>query len=61
VEGTRGARPGDIPEYANVQIEVIVQPEIAAALLERLAGELFPRFGMIAFESEVRVLRPAKF
>ena len=60
-DGSRGKRPADIPEFANIQIEVIVQPEVAKALMARLGKEFFPRYGMIAFESEVNVLRPDKF
>lgn len=60
-DGSRGKRPADIPEYANIQIEVILPPLVADSLLERLGKELFPIYGMVAFESEVRVLRPDKF
>lgn len=60
-DGSRGKRPADIPEYANIQIEVILPPSVADSLLERLGTELFPIYGMVAFESEVRVLRPDKF
>jgi nitrogen regulatory protein PII len=60
-DGSRGKRPADIPEFANIQIEVLVQPAVANILLERLEKEYFPRYGMIAFESDVRVLRPKKF
>ena len=35
--------------------------EVAQTLLTRLEKEFFPRYGMIAFESDVRVLRPNKF
>jgi nitrogen regulatory protein PII len=63
VEGTgaKGGRPADIPEFANIQIEVVVRPEVAATLLERLARDFFPRYGMIAYESDVRVWRDKKF
>ncbi len=60
-DGSRGKRPADIPEFANIQVEVIVQTEVAGKLLQKLGQDLFPRYGMIAFESEVRVLRPEKF
>jgi nitrogen regulatory protein P-II 2 len=60
-DGAHGKRPADIPEFANVQIEVIVPPEVANALIERLGCEFFPRYAMIAFESDIRVLRPGKF
>lgn len=60
-DGARGLRTADIPEFANIQVEVILQPETAGVLLERLGREYFPRYGMVAFESDVRVLRPGKF
>jgi len=60
-DGSRGKRPADIHDFANIQIEVVVQPEVALVLLERLEKEFFSRYAMIAFESEVRVLRQGKF
>jgi nitrogen regulatory protein P-II 2 len=60
-DGSQGHRPADIPEFANIQVEVIVQPPVAEKLLETLARDFFPRYAMIAFESDVRVLRPGKF
>lgn len=59
--GHRGARPGDIAEFANIQVEVILQPEAAARLLDRLARDFFPLYAMVAHESDIRVLRPGKF
>jgi len=59
--GAGGERSGEIKEFANVQIEVVLQPAAAQALLERLEHELFPCYGMIAFEADVRVIRSAKF
>lgn len=60
-EGAGGSRPGDIREYANIQIEAVVTPEVSDRLLEKLARDYFPRFGMIAFDSDVRVVRGGKF
>ena len=60
-DGSQGKRPADIPEFSNIQIEVIVPPEVSTLLLERLGREFFPRYAMIAFESDVRVLRQGKF
>ena len=60
-DGSQGKRPADIPEFSNIQIEVIVKPEVANVLLECLGREFFPRYAMIAFESDVRVLRQEKF
>lgn len=59
--GSQGRRAGDIPEFANIQVEVILQPSSADQLLGRLASELFPSFAMVAYETDVRVLRPCKF
>ena len=59
--GAGGERAGEMKEFANVQIEVVLTPEAAGALLARIAAELFPRYGMIAFEADVRVLRAGKF
>ncbi len=59
--GNQGERTADIMEAGNVQIEVIVKPAVAEAALERLQREVFPSYAMIAYESEVRVLRPEKF
>lgn len=60
-DGSRGKRPADIPEFTNIQIEVVAPPPVAAALLDRLGAEYFARYAMIAYESDVRVLRPKKF
>lgn len=59
--GSQGERPADIAEFGNIQVEVIVAPAIAAELLERLHRDFFPRYAMIAYESDVRVLRREKF
>jgi nitrogen regulatory protein PII len=59
--GAKGLRVADIQEFANIQVEVIVQPAVAEQLLARLERDFFPRYGMIAFESDVRVLRSQKF
>ena len=61
-EGSQGRRrPGDIAEFGNIQVQVVVQPAIAELLLNRLQVEFFPRFAMIAYASDIQVLRPAKF
>jgi hypothetical protein len=44
-----------------VGLRVVVPPPVAEQLLRRLEIEFFPRFGIIADESDVRVLRPEKF
>lgn len=60
-DGSQGRRQADIPEFSNIQIEVILQAAAAGQLLERLGRDFFPRYAMVAFESDVRVLRQQKF
>jgi nitrogen regulatory protein PII len=60
-EGARGGRPADIPEFTNLQIQVVLQPDVADKLLERLSRDFFPRYAMIAFTADVQVLRAGKF
>jgi len=60
-EGNRGERIADMPDYANVQIEIVIHPSKSEALLRRLQDEFFARYGMIAFESDVRVMRSNHF
>lgn len=59
--GQQGERSADIAETGNVQIEVIVKPAVAEVLLARLYADWFASYAMVAYESEVRVLRPGKF
>ena len=59
--GAKGERSGDIQEFANVQVEVIVRPAMAEQLLERLQKDFFPRFAIIAYLSDIQVLRREKF
>lgn len=59
--GNQGVRSAEMAEYGNVQVEVILKPTVAEAVLEQLQQELFRDYAMIAYESEVRVLRPDKF
>jgi len=59
--GAKGPRLGDIQEFANIQVEVIVPPGVAGQILGRLEKDFFPRYATVAYESDVRVLRPHKF
>lgn len=63
VEGTgaKGARTGEMSEFGNIQIEVIVPPAVCDRLMERLERDFFPRYAIIAYEADVRVRRPNKF
>ena len=45
----------------NIQIETIVAPAVADAILEELSGVFFDDFVIIAWVVEVGVLRGSKF
>lgn len=60
-QGAQGSRIADIEEFANIQIEVVLPPEQALTLLERLERDYFARFAMIAYSTDIEVIRSAKF
>jgi nitrogen regulatory protein P-II 2 len=59
--GDKGARLGEMEGFANVQFEVIVPPAVASRLLESMEDEFFPRYAMVAYETDIHVVRPQKF
>ncbi len=59
--GAQGSRTGDIPEFTNIQVEVIVPPAVAETLLTRLEKEFFKRYAMVAYGSDISVMRREKF
>lgn len=59
--GAQGSRVADIEEFANIQIEVVLQTDPALQLLARLETDFFARFAMIAYSSDIEVIRSAKF
>ncbi len=56
---------GDGPEIKQVvivePIEVVLQSEAALQLLARLEQDFFARFAMIAYSTDIEVIRIAKF
>lgn len=59
--GRQGLRLAEIPEFSNIQVDVIIPPAVTETLLQRLHTDFFPKFAMVAYESDIRVLRPNKF
>lgn len=59
-EGSRHLRSGDLPGD-NVRIETIVNEQVADRLLTQLANQYFPHFALIAYVTEVRVIRGEKY
>ncbi len=59
--GAQGSRVADIEEFGNIQIEVVLPPDPALQLLARLEQDFFARFAMIAYSTDIEVIRSAKF
>ncbi len=59
--GAQGSRVADIEEFANIQIEVVLPPEPSQRLMTRLEQDFFSRFAMIAYTSDIQVIRSQKF
>jgi len=59
-EGSRQRRVGELLGD-NIKIEVIVNREIAERILVVLQQDYFPHFAVIAYLSEVQVVREEKY
>jgi hypothetical protein len=59
-EGSRGKRMGRVGE-TNARIESVVSAEVAERILARLAEQYFPRYAVIAWTSDVAVVRGDKY
>ncbi|MCG3149778.1 MAG: hypothetical protein PCFJNLEI_03243 [Verrucomicrobiae bacterium] len=59
--GAHGERTGEMAELGNIQVEVIVPAAVCDRLMERLEKDYFPKYGMVAYEADIRVRRPGKF
>ena len=59
-EGSRGVHASDW-EGRNIQIETIVSPETAERILERIGNHYMENYAIIAYLSDVSVLRRGKF
>lgn len=60
-KGNRGVRDASWDESRNIRIEVICAREQAEALLAHLQARYYSNYAMVAYFSEVEVLRPGKF
>lgn len=59
--GSRGVRDAGWDTARNVRIEVVCAPEVAERIETRLRERYFESYAMIAYTSDVAVLRPDKF
>jgi Pyruvate/2-oxoacid:ferredoxin oxidoreductase gamma subunit len=60
-KGSRGVRDASWDESRNIRIEVICARVQAEALLTHLQARYYSNYAMVAYFSEVEVLRPDKF
>lgn len=51
---------GEIPD-AKTKIEIIVDPKLAEKLLQKIADQFFENYGLIAYSTDISILRPKKF
>ncbi len=59
-EGSRGLRTGEVPGD-NRKIEVLVSGPVAEQILEVLATQYFQNYAVVAWVSEVAVVRGKKY
>ena len=59
--GAHGERTAEMSEFGNIQVEVIVPAPVCERLMERLETEFFPRFALVAYDTDIRVRRSDKF
>jgi nitrogen regulatory protein P-II 2 len=59
-EGSRGVRATEV-EGKNVRIEVLVKPDVAERILDHLQAVYFRYYAVVAYVSDVTVLRGDKY
>ncbi len=59
-EGSRGLRAAEIPGL-NVRIDSIVAPDVADRIIEYIAIHYFATYAVIAYVSDVSVVRGDKY
>ncbi len=60
-QGEHGDRDALWPSSANIRIEILGDAQVLDAALDMLADNYFASYGLVAFVSDVGVLRPGKF
>jgi len=60
-KGSRGVRDAAWDEAANIRIEVICPRSQAEELLRHMQTQYYANYAMVAFLSEIEVLRSEKF
>jgi nitrogen regulatory protein PII len=60
-EGSRGVRAADWEYSSNIRLETICEQRVAEEIMQHLSHTYYANYAMIAFTSEVEVMRPEKF
>lgn len=59
--GAHGRRDAAWPPSANIRIEILSAEKTALSTLSHLQENYYANYGMVAFLSDVLVMRPEKF
>lgn len=59
--GHRGVRDANWDEVANIRIEMVCARPLAESVLAHLQARYYANYAMVAWLSDVEVLRPEKF
>ena len=59
-EGNGEKSSGEIPD-SKIKIEIVLAPDVAVQLMNSLSETYFENYSIIAYSSEISVLRPEKF
>jgi nitrogen regulatory protein PII len=59
--GSRGRRAGDTSDTGNIRCEVVCKEGVAEALVEQLLDEYGRDYALVAYLSDVTVVRADKF
>ena len=59
-EGSRGMRASDLPG-AGIRLEVVTSTAVAERIVTHVAERYFPNYAVIAWVSEVQVVRGEKY
>lgn len=60
-EGSRGMRAADWEYSKNIRLETICDRAVAEAIMAHLAQTYYADYAMIAYLTDVQVIRPEKF
>lgn len=60
-KGSRGVRDAAWDEAMNIRVEIICSRQKAETVLTHLQDRYYANYAMVAYLSEVEVLRPEKF